>query len=366
MPLDDYLNQIIHGDSLEILPSLPEASIDLIFADPPYNLQLSKELWRPDLTHVDAVDDEWDQFESFEAYDEFTIAWLTEARRVMKDTATIWVSGTYHNIFRVGAIMQNLGFWILNTISWFKPNAMPNFNGTRFKNDIEFVIWAQRSEKSSKTFHHHLMKQFNDFNKGKQLGSVWKIPVCGGGERLKDKNGNKLHSTQKPEELLRRIILASSKPGEMVLDPFAGTGTTPAMAKKLRREWIGIERNEIYISYAQERVSKVKPLRKNHSLITETTKPKPKRVSFKSLLEYDYIEVGQSLYFDDPELTATILENGRLKVNGHEGSIHQLGQQLKKAPTCNGWMHWFYVDENNERQPIDELRKAFRRADRKS
>src|SRR5712691_7012705 len=217
------INQILKGDTLTVLPALPKASIDLIFADPPYNLQLQQELWRPNLTQVDAVDDDWDQFDNFAAYDEFTRAWLKAAREVMKDTATIWVSGSYHNIFRVGTIMQDLGFWLLNTITWFKPNAMPNFRGTRLKNDVEFVIWAKRSEKARYTFNHHQMKQFNF---GKQLGSMWEIPVCGGQERLKDSEGKKLHPTQKPEELLKRIIVASSKPGDIVLDPFLGSGTT--------------------------------------------------------------------------------------------------------------------------------------------
>ena len=223
----DIVNRIIKGDCIETLQKLPEGSVDLIFADPPYNLQLQQDLWRPNHTHVAAVDDKWDQFDDFAAYDAFTRSWLLAARRVMKKTSTIWVSGTYHNIFRVGNILQDLDFWILNTITWFKPNAMPNFRGTRLKNDVEFVIWAKYSEKSKYTFHHHLMKQFND---SKQLGSVWTIPVCGGAERLKDETGKKLHSTQKPEELLKRIILASSNVSDVVLDPFLGSGTTAAVA----------------------------------------------------------------------------------------------------------------------------------------
>ncbi|HVO71407.1 MAG TPA: DNA methyltransferase, partial [Aggregatilineaceae bacterium] len=299
------VNTILQGDTLEILPTLPKASIDLIFADPPYNLQLQQELWRPNLTHVDAVDDEWDQFDDFAAYDAFTRAWLDASRQVMKDTATIWISGTYHNILRVGAIMQDLGFWILNMVTWFKPNAMPNFRGTRLKNDVEFVLWAKRAEKGSYTFNHHLMKQFNE---GKQLGSMWTIPVCGGQERLKDAAGKKLHPTQKPEELLKRIIVASSKRGDIVLDPFLGSGTTAAIAKLLDRRWIGIERDPIYIQAAQARIDAIQPL-----LLEElgeySPREKPQKVPFDILLEKGYLRPGQILYLDSPESTAVILED---------------------------------------------------------
>ena len=241
-----YLNQLIQGNSLEILPLLAEDSVDLVFADPPYNLQLKQDLWRPNHTQVDAVNDKWDQFDSFKAYDEFTKQWLLEVKRVMKPNSSIWVSGTYHNIFRVGAIMQNLGFWILNTVGWMKYNAMPNFRGRRLKNDIEFIIWAKYDEKSRYTFNHHLMKRFNDYGEGKQLGSVWQINTCISPERLRDDNGDKLHPTQKPEALLQRIILASSLPDDIILDPFAGTGTTPKMAKYLHRQYIAIEQEENY------------------------------------------------------------------------------------------------------------------------
>ncbi len=352
------INQILQGDTLTILRTLPEASVDLIFADPPYNLQLQQELWRPNLTQVDAVDDDWDQFDNFAAYDDFTRAWLKAARVVMKDTATIWISGTYHNIFRVGTIMQDLGFWILNTITWFKPNAMPNFRGTRLKNDVEFVIWAKRSEKARYTFNYHQMKQFNI---GKQLGSMWEIPVCGGQERLKDTEGKKLHPTQKPEELLKRIIVASSKPGDIVLDPFLGSGTTAAVAKQFHRRWIGIEREESYIRAAQARIELVQPIPFEDSIIEEALQEKPTRIPFSALLERGYLHAGQPLYLDTPETSAIILDDGNLQANGFTGSIHRVGAQLKNTPSCNGWVHWSFIDETSgQRQPIDVLRIRIR------
>lgn len=351
-------NQLLLGDSLEILASLPKGSVDLVFADPPYNLQLQQDLWRPNLTHVDAVDDEWDQFADFDAYDNFTRQWLTLIRPVMKETATIWISGTYHNIFRVGTILQDLGFWVLNTITWFKPNAMPNFRGTRLKNDVEFVIWAKKTASSSYTFNHHQMKQFNE---SKQLGSVWTIPVCGGAERLKDSSGKKLHSTQKPEELLKRIILASSKPGDLVLDPFVGTGTTAAVAKYLRRQWIGIERDETYIQAAQKRIDGIQPLNSDDPLITDSLREKPTRIPFKTLIETELLKPGQQLYLDSPSYVATILENGDLQANGFKGSIHRVGARLKNAPSCNGWVHWSYLDKDSgELRPLDTLRVRIR------
>ncbi len=352
------INQILAGDTLKILPELPKSSVDLVFADPPYNLQLQQELWRPNHTHVDAVDNQWDQFDNFQAYDSFTRGWLTATRRVMKETATIWVSGTYHNIFRVGAIMQDLGFWILNTITWFKPNAMPNFRGTRLKNDVEFVIWAKYSQKNRYTFNHHQMKQFNQ---GKQLGSMWTIPVCGGEERLKDETGKKLHPTQKPEELLHRIIVASSKPDDLVMDPFLGSGTTAAVAKHLHRNWIGIEQDETYIEAAQNRINAVQPRLFTDPIIQDAIKEKPKPVPFIALLEHQYLKPGQKLVLDKPETTAIILNDGQLKVNGFIGSIHKVGAHIKGAPSCNGWMHWFYTDEQTgQKLPIDHLRSIIR------
>ena len=364
--------EVIEGDTLKVLPTWPAKSVDMVFADPPYNLQLRNELWRPNITKVDAVDDEWDQFagqnttEVFQAYDEFTRAWLSEVRRVMKDDATIWVSGTYHNIFRVGTIMQDLGFWVLNTITWFKPNAMPNFNGTRLKNDVEFVIWAKKSEKSKYTFHHHMMKQFNDFSPDKQLGSVWKISATGGTERLKGDDGKKLHPTQKPEELLKRIIVASSNLGDIVLDPFLGSGTTAAVAHYLHRKWVGIEADHGYAEGAKKRILRVEPLAENDPLIKEAIKQKPKRVAFKQLVDEGYLKPDQKLYLDkiqDDTHTAVIQPSGDLYVNSsvnRRGSIHQVGKELKNAPSCNGWVHWYYQDADGQLHPIDKLREKYR------
>lgn len=350
------LDCIIPGDTLAVLPTLPERSVDLIFADPPYNLQLQRDLWRPNMTRVDAVDDAWDHFEDFAAYDTFTRRWLEAARHAMSDNATIWVSGTYHNIFRVGAIMQDLGFWVLNTVTWYKLNAMPNFRGVRLKNDAEFIIWAKKSASSRYTFNHHLMKIFNE---GKQLGSVWLIPACGGAERLKDSEGNKLHPTQKPESLLQRIILASSDPGDLVLDPFLGSGTTAVVARRLHRRWLGIEREPAYIAAAEARIAAVKPLPDDDPLLELSEKPA--RLPFKNLLRQGYLQPGQALYFDAPETTAFILPDGRLTANGYSGSIHKVGAFLKNAPSCNGWMHWFYDDPSSgQRQPIDMLRQRLR------
>lgn len=358
------LNQIIQGDSIQEMAKLPAKSIDVIFADPPYNLRLRNELWRPNQTKVDAVDDEWDQqFDAEEShdystYDEFTKAWLKAARRIMKDKSSIWISGTYHNIFRVGKIMQDMGFWILNTVVWYKPNAMPNFNGTRLKNDVEFVIWAKKSDKSTYHFNYQLMKRFND---EKQLGAVWEIPICSGSERLTDLDGNKLHSTQKPEELLRRILLAAGKPSFTILDPFSGTGTTAAIAKELHMNWIGIEQDERYIEASRSRIETMQPLLSTDKLFADFTREKPPKVDFSELIEHDYLKVGQKLYLDKPNHTAEILGDGTLKYNGSQGSIHQLGKELKGTKSCNGWKHWLYKDaETGNLVAIDTLRDAFR------
>lgn len=354
-----YLNQLLCGDSLEILPQLPENSVDLVFADPPYNLQLKNELWRPDHSQVDAVNDEWDQFDSFKAYDEFTTQWLKQVRRVMKPNSSIWVSGTYHNIFRVGTIMQNLGFWMLNTVGWMKYNAMPNFRGTRLKNDIEFIIWAKHSEKSRYTFNHHLMKRFNDYGEGKQLGSVWQINTCTGPERIRDADGNKLHPTQKPKDLLKRIILASSLPGDVILDPFSGTGTTVAMAKYLRRQFISIEQDEAYYQASVVRAEAIEALPENDELIQAVYTEKPPRIAFKKLLAAGYITVGQKLYLDEPATEVRVTSNAKLQVGKKIGTIHGLACALKNVPSTNGWKHWYYLDETGKRQQIDKLRHEY-------
>ncbi len=354
--MTDNIDTILRGDSVEMLDTLPDNLVDLVFADPPYNLQLQNDLWRPNMTRVDAVNDAWDQFEDFAAYDRFTRDWLTAIRRVMKPTATIWVSGTYHNIFRVGALLQDLGFWILNTVNWLKPNATPNFRGTRLKNDSEFIIWAKYSESSRYTFNHHAMKHFNA---GKQLGSTWTIPVCAGIERLRGTDGKKLHPTQKPEALLERIILASSQPGDLLLDPFLGSGTTAAVAKRLRRHWIGIERDSTYIEAALKRIEAVTPLDQSDPRAAEP-RPKPIKIPFAALLEAGYLQPSDTLQLDSPDCLAVILPDGNLQVGALCGSIHGLAAQLKDVPSCNGWMHWYAQDATGEKRLLDEFRQQFR------
>ncbi len=287
-------DSILQGECVEVLNGLPEKSVDLIFADPPYNLQLTQELWRPNLSRVDAVDEAWDQFESFAAYDAFTRAWLTACRRVLKDNGTLWVIGSYHNIFRVGAVLQDLGFWFLNDVIWLKTNPMPNFRGVRFTNAHETLIWASKFQGARYTFNHHAMKGFND---SKQMRSDWEIPLCTGDERLKV-NGSKVHPTQKPEALLYRVILSSSNPGDVVLDPFFGSGTTGAVAKKLHRHWIGIEQEVRYIQAAQKRIEAIQPEPYDDLVFDVRDKKRlAPRVPFVRLLEEGLLLPGQKLYF---------------------------------------------------------------------
>ncbi len=351
------IDQIILGDCIEEMYKLPPESVDLIFADPPYNLQLAQELWRPNLTRVDAVDDDWDQFESFEAYDRFTIAWLTAARRVLKPTGTLWVIGSYHNIYRVGAIVQNLGFWILNDIVWTKTNPMPNFRGVRFTNAHETMLWVQKEKGSPYTFNHHAMKALNE---DLQMRSDWSLAICSGGERLK-KDGKKLHPTQKPEGLLYRVLLASSQVGDVVLDPFFGTGTTGAVAKRLHRHFVGIERDPVYAKAARERIDEVLQVEFNPPLYASLEPRKEARIPFGSLLENGLVCPGQNLYFGTSgEVTARILADGSLQYRGEIGSIHQIAKKIRQGPV-NGWDSWYYLDvETNQRISIDELRKSLR------
>lgn len=357
--------QLILGDCLKWLPKLPARSVDLVFADPPYYLQLNKDLYRPDDSQVQSMHEDWDQFTGFADYDAFTYEWLSLLRRVMKPRSALWISGTYHNIFRVGAMLQDMGYWIMNTITWRKINGMPNFRGSRFKNDVEFLIWAKYSNKSRYTFHHNLMKRFNDFGAGKQAGSVWQIHTCGGDERLKDRTGRKLHPAQKPEELVRRAILATSNPGDTILDPFMGTGTTIAVAKYLLRHSIGIESDPAYFKAAEKRIAKVDTIDPKHPDITDALRNTLPRVAFKTLIDKGYFHIGQKLYLDRPEVTAIILENGKLAClsNGMMDTIHGLGRRLKDAQSCNGWLHWYYEDEAGDRQQID-VRRAQYRADK--
>jgi len=357
---DMLIDGILHGDCVDVLKKLPEKSIDLIFADPPYNLQLSQELWRPNMTKVDAVDDDWDQFGSFEDYDIFSRAWLTACHRVLKDNGTMWVIGSYHNIFRIGTIMQDLGFWILNDVLWIKTNPMPNFRGVRFTNAHETLIWASKSKGASYTFNHHAMKTLND---DKQMRSDWVLPICSGAERIKIE-GRKAHSTQKPEALLYRVILASTNPGDVVLDPFFGTGTTGAVAKRLHRRWIGIEKEAHYVEIARARIAAVTPEAYDEAIIDIRDRRRyERRVSFSSLLTHGLLRPGQVLLFRrDPDRSARVKSDGNLTIDGFEGSIHQVGRHLMGGSPCNGWIHWFYEDEGGELRPIDELREAVRRS----
>jgi site-specific DNA-methyltransferase (adenine-specific) len=352
------LGQILHGNCISLLETLPENSVDLIFADPPYNLQLQNTLWRPNMTLVDAVDDDWDQFDSFKEYDDFTTAWLSACRRVLKDDGTIWVIGSYHNIYRVGSIMQDLGFWFLNDIAWVKVNPMPNFRGVRFANAHETLLWASKRKGSRYTFNHHAMKNFND---EKQMRSDWLLAICTGKERLKYE-GKKAHPTQKPEALLYRVILSSSNPGDVVLDPFFGTGTTGAVAKVLHREWIGIEQEAHYVALARQRINSVTPeLFEESTFDVRDRKRSLPRVAFATLVEYGFINPGQSLYFRrNRSQAAHVRADGKLQLNGYEGSIHQVGRALLNGGPCNGWEAWFYETQEGEMLSIDELRQAYR------
>ncbi|NOZ06569.1 MAG: site-specific DNA-methyltransferase [Chloroflexi bacterium] len=353
------LDQILCGDCTEVLHALPENSIDLIFADPPYNLQLQRELWRPNMTKVDAVDDAWDQFDDFQAYDEFSRNWLRACRRVLKETGTLWVIGSYHNIYRVGAIMQDLGYWFLNDIVWIKTNPMPNFRGVRFSNAHETLIWAGKAQGSRYTFNYHAMKAFNE---DKQMRSDWRLPVCSGKERIKVE-GKKAHSTQKPEALLYRIILSSSNPGDVVLDPFFGSGTTGAVARKLHRHWIGIEREKGYVEIARARIASLpaEPFAEEVFDVRDKKRLAPK-VAFSLLLEAGLLVPGQEVYFrGDRRASALVRADSKLLLaDGFTGSIHQAGRRLMNGSPCNGWQHWFYESDEGELHPIDDLRSTYR------
>ncbi|MBI2331193.1 MAG: site-specific DNA-methyltransferase [Chloroflexi bacterium] len=350
------LDRIVQGDCVETLEQFPQESIDLIFADPPYNLQLNQELWRPNNTQVDAVDDDWDQFASSEAYDRFTESWLLACRRVLKRTGTLWVIGSYHNIYRVGKILQDLNFWVLNDVVWIKTNPMPNFRGVRFTNAHETLLWVQKEKGAKYTFNHRTMKSLNE---DKQMRSDWVLPICSGKERIQI-NGKKAHSTQKPEALLYRVIQSSSNSGDVVLDPFFGSGTTGAVAKKLHRHWIGIEREEKYVRVAQERIDSIKQVELDPGIFTTANPKKEPRIPFGNLLEAGLLQPGQQVYFDkDPKLAARVMADGSLEFNSEQGSIHQIGGLIHKGPR-NGWDHWYYLDSTQEYRSIDELRSVIR------
>lgn len=350
-------NFIMHGDSIEQMKKLPDNSVDVIFADPPYNMQLGGDLHRPDNTKVDAVNDAWDKFSGFAAYDDFTVEWMNEARRVLKEDGTMWVIGSYHNIFRVGAKIQDLGFWILNDIVWVKTNPMPNFRGTRFTNAHETLIWCAKSEKSKYTFNYDSMKAFND---DLQMRSDWHLPICLGAERLKDDNGKKVHTTQKPEALLYRIILASTNPGDVILDPFFGTGTTGAVAKKLGRHYIGIERDEKYIKYAQQRLDAITQIADDTILEPANKKTEP-RIPFGSVIEHGLIKPGTKLFDSKRRFCATVKADGSIYLGSEHGSIHQMGAKVAGLASCNGWTFWHFERKKNEDLlPIDTLRQQLK------
>jgi len=349
------LDAILEGDCVEAMRRLPEGCADLVFADPPYNLQLRGELHRPDNSRVDAVDDAWDRFAGFEAYDAFTRAWLAEARRVLKPDGALWVIGSYHNIFRVGAAVQDSGFWILNDVVWRKSNPMPNFRGKRLTNAHETLIWASRAEGARYTFNYEALKALNE---GIQMRSDWVLPLCTGAERLKDEAGEKAHPTQKPEALLYRVLIGTTNPGDTVLDPFFGTGTTGAVAKALGRRFIGIEREERYRALAAKRIGKVRQLDIGALAVSESKRAAP-RVPFGQLVERGLLRPGETLVCPRGTRAARIRADGTLVADGATGSIHQVGAALEGAPSCNGWTFW-HVRRDGVPVSIDVLRQQIR------
>jgi modification methylase len=367
--LGEKLDRVLVGDCIELMRSLPEASIDMVFADPPYNLQLGGELLRPDNSRVDAVDDDWDKFEdpsdplgtSFSRYDSFTRAWLAAARRLLKPEGTLWVIGSYHNIFRIGTALQDLGFWLLNDIVWRKSNPMPNFKGKRFTNAHETLIWAARDQRTKRyTFNYDSMKALNE---GIQMRSDWLLPLCTGGERLKGDDGKKAHPTQKPEALLFRCLMAASNPGDVILDPFFGTGTTGAVARRLGRRFVGLERDPDYAAIARKRIAEIQPLAAEDVAPTPSKRSEP-RIPFGVLIEAGLLRPGMVL--SDP---SGRLHHARVRADGtlsaanargeHRGSIHQVGAAVQGAPACNGWTFWHF-EQQGARLPIDHLRQQVR------
>nr|WP_269845066.1 site-specific DNA-methyltransferase [Marinicauda salina] len=349
------VDQILEGDCVEAMKALPDGSVDLVFADPPYNLQLGGELHRPDNSRVAAVDNDWDQIGDFDAYDLFSCAWLEEARRVLKDDGALWTIGSYHNIFRVGAFLQDMGFWILNDVIWRKSNPMPNFKGTRFTNAHETLIWAAKTRDAKVTFNYAAMKALND---GVQMRSDWTLPICAGSERLKLADGKKAHPTQKPESLLHRVLLASTDPGQVVLDPFFGTGTTGAVAKKLGRHFIGVEADPDYAELARKRIAAIEPGSADALQVTQSKRALP-RIPFGALIEAGLIKPGDTLYCAQGRRTAQVRADGSVVGAGEQGSIHQVGARVQSAPSCNGWTFW-HIRRKGGLVPIDVLRSQVR------
>ena len=348
------INKIENGDSIEILKRIPDKSFDLVFADPPYNMQIGEKLTRPDDSKVDGVNDKWDQFSSFEHYDKFSKYWLKECKRILKDNGSMWVIGTYHNIFRLGYHIQNLNYWILNDVIWRKNNPMPNFKGTRFTNAHETLIWASKNKKSRYTFNYQSLKCLND---DLQMRSDWILPICNGKERLK-KYGKKIHSTQKPEALLHRIILATTNKGDSIFDPFLGTGTTAVVAKKLGRKYFGVEKDKKYFQAAKQRINETLEIKDDYLDILPNNKSKP-RVPFGSLIEMGLIKPGTTLFDVKKRYNAKIMVDGSLKCQKAEGSIHKVAAKIIGAESCNGWTYWHYIS-GNDLKPIDNLREKLR------
>ena len=351
--MSKFLNKIVNGNSLKILKTIPNKTFNLVFADPPYNLQIGKKLKRPDDSKVNGVNDKWDHFKSFKDYDNFCKKWLTECQRVLKDNGSIWVIGTYHNIFRLGYHIQNMGFWILNDVIWKKNNPMPNFRGTRFTNAHETLIWASKNKKSKYTFNYQSLKCLND---DLQMRSDWSLPICNGSERIK-RNGKKVHSTQKPESLLHRILLASTNKNDFVFDPFLGTGTTAVVAKKLCRNYFGIEKEKKYFDTAKQRLEKTIKIEDHYLDTVKNNKSKP-RIPFGSLVELGIVKPGMSIFDDKKKINAKIMADGSIKYQNLEGSIHKMAAKIIGAESCNGWTFWHY-NNNGSILPIDDLRQRF-------
>lgn len=349
------LGKVLAGDSISLMSALPERSIDLVFADPPYNLQLNHRLRRPNHSSVAGVKDEWDQFDSFEAYDSFTREWLTAARRLLKDRGSLWVIGTYHCIFRIGTILQDLNFWVLNDIIWRKTNPMPNFRGRRFTNAHETLIWcAKHKDKGGATFNYDAMKSSNE---GLQMRSDWLVPICNGTERIKFR-GRKAHATQKPEALLHRVLLSSTKPGDIVLDPFFGTGTTGAVARRLGREFIGIEKNESYVKLARRRINQISSIPESDLEVTVSKRDLP-RIPFGQIIEQGLLTPGDFLFDAGKCYQAKIRADGSLVATDITGSIHAVGAHVQGQPACNGWSFWHY-ESDGMLHSIDLLRQRIR------
>lgn len=352
------LNQVLAGDSLKLMAELPPQSVDMIFADPPYNLQLGEgTLLRPDYSEVAAVKEEWDQFDSFAAYDKFTSAWLGEARRLLKPNGSLWVIGSYHNIFRVGSVLQDLGFWILNDVVWVKANPMPNFRGSRFTNAHETLIWAAHSSAGRYQFNYEAMKQLNE---GTQMRSDWHFPICNGAERLRDTKGRKAHPTQKPEALLHRLMLACTSVGDIVLDPFGGTGTTAAVAKRLGRHYILMEREPDYLQHIQNRLRDIEEV-SDKSAISHTRRAKEEvKIPFGTLVEQGILPPGTKLISHCGNYQAIVRADGSITSHDLEGSIHQVGAKVQQAPSCNGWTYW-QVDKGDDKPVLlDDIRQHIR------